>query len=133
MKQVQSFKLRKWNGKRGEIWQYSFAEQLPLTWQKDSLRVNWLQISITEEDSGKQIYKNAFITSLEVTAENVEGLVMDGRSRWKIENENNNVLKNHGYHLEHNFGHGNQFLSSTLPTLNLLAFLFHFNIRDNRR
>jgi hypothetical protein len=28
------------------------------------------------------------------------------RARWKIENEHNNVLKNHGYHFEHNFGHG---------------------------
>ena len=52
-------------------------------------------------------------------------MVDAGRSRWRIENENNNVLKNHGYHLEHNFGHGQQYLSSFLLTLNLLAFLFH--------
>jgi len=38
---------------------------------------------------------------------------------------NNNVLKNRGYHLEHNFGHGKKHLSSFLLTLNLLAFLFH--------
>ena len=44
---------------------------------------------------------------------------------WKVENENNNVLKTKGYHLEHNFGHGQQFLSATLLTLNLLAFLAH--------
>ena len=48
-----------------------------------------------------------------------------GRARWKVENENNNVLKNHGYHLEHNFGHGKQHLSTLLFTLNLLAFLIH--------
>lgn len=48
-----------------------------------------------------------------------------GRARWKIENENNNVLKTKGYHLEHNFGHGKQHLSSVLPTLNLLAFALH--------
>ena len=30
-----------------------------------------------------------------------------------------------GYHLEHNFGHGQQYLAMTLITLNLLAFLFH--------
>ena len=28
------------------------------------------------------------------------------RTRWKIENETFNVLKQHGYHLEHSFGHG---------------------------
>ena len=52
-------------------------------------------------------------------------LAQAGRARWKIENENNNVLKNHGYHLEHNFGHGKQHLSNVLFTLNLLAFLIH--------
>jgi hypothetical protein len=34
-------------------------------------------------------------------------------------------LKTKGYHLEHNYGHGSQFLSTTLLTLNLLAFLAH--------
>jgi hypothetical protein len=34
-------------------------------------------------------------------------------------------LKKRGYHLEHNFGHGQRFLSQILLTLNLLAFLFH--------
>ena len=48
-----------------------------------------------------------------------------GRSRWKTENENHNILKTRGYHLEHNFGHGKQHLASFLLTLNLLAFLFH--------
>ncbi|MCK6628629.1 MAG: ISNCY family transposase, partial [Anaerolineae bacterium] len=52
-------------------------------------------------------------------------VVKAGRTRWKSENENNNVLKTKGYHLEHNFGHGKQYLASFLLTLNLLAFLFH--------
>ena len=50
---------------------------------------------------------------------------MQARTRWKIENENNNTLKNQGYHFAHNFGHGGQFLSMVLLTLNLLAFLYH--------
>ena len=29
------------------------------------------------------------------------------------------------YHLEHNFGHGKQHLSSLLAAMNILAFLFH--------
>ena len=40
------------------------------------------------------------------TCKNVAYLTSCGRSRWKIENEYNNVLKNHGYNLEHNLGHG---------------------------
>ena len=38
---------------------------------------------------------------------------------------NSNVLKTKGDHLEHNFGHGKQYLSAFLLSLNLLAFLFH--------
>ena len=48
-----------------------------------------------------------------------------GRAGWKIENENNNVLKNRGYHLEHNFGHGKKHLASLLMTMKLLAFGLH--------
>jgi hypothetical protein len=51
--------------------------------------------------------------------------VAAGRARWKIENESNNVLKNRGDHLEHNFGHGKKHLSSLLATMNLLAFGLH--------
>jgi hypothetical protein len=52
-------------------------------------------------------------------------VVEAGRARWKVENENNNTLKHHGYHLTHNFGHGRQHLSNLLVSLNLLAFLLH--------
>jgi hypothetical protein len=51
--------------------------------------------------------------------------VRPAHARWKIENESFNVLKNHGYHLEHNFGHGKQHLAQQLVLLNLLAFAFH--------
>lgn len=52
-------------------------------------------------------------------------VVQAGRARWKIENENNTVLKTKGYHLEHNFGHGKQYLAAFMLSLNLLAFLVH--------
>jgi hypothetical protein len=48
-----------------------------------------------------------------------------GRARWKIENETFNTLKNHGYHLEHNFGHGKENLSNLFAAMNLLAFNCH--------
>ena len=44
---------------------------------------------------------------------------------WVIENGNNNVLKTKGYHLEHNFGHGDQNLSTMLAAMNILPFLLH--------
>lgn len=46
-----------------------------------------------------------------------------GRSRWKVENETFNTLKNQGYHFEHNFGHGKKNLSTVFVTLMMLAFL----------
>ncbi len=52
-------------------------------------------------------------------------MVAAGQTRCKIENENNNTLKTKGYHLEHNFGPGQQHLASALATLSILALLFH--------
>jgi hypothetical protein len=92
---------------------------------QEALQVNWCELTITREDTGEQLYKNAFCTDFPVLETTVEAIVRDGRARWKVENENNNVLKTKGYHLEHNFGHGSQYLSFLLLTLNLLAFLFH--------
>jgi len=117
--------VRRWVGKYAEISTYCYANKLPLTGEADALVVNWCEVTITREDTGEQLYKNAFATDFEVTDTTVEAIVRDGRARWKVENENNNVLKTKGYHIEHNFGHGSQHLASLLLSLNLLAFLFH--------
>jgi len=45
-----------------------------------------------------------------------------GRSRWKIENETFNTLKNQGYNFDHNFGHGYNGLSNVFAGLMILAF-----------
>ena len=75
--------------------------------------------------AGKQLYHNAWFTDLDVTAENVAEIVGIGRSRWKIEHEQCNVQKNHGYALTHNYGHGQQTVSMVFYLLNLLAFMAH--------
>jgi hypothetical protein len=46
-----------------------------------------------------------------------------GRARWKIENETFNTLKTQGYELEHNYGHGQQYLATVFATLTWLSFL----------
>jgi hypothetical protein len=97
---------------------------VPLTDSDDALKVNWCELTITDAQGVVQ-YRNSFITDWKISAGNVAGLVAAGRARWKIENENNNVLKTKGYHLEHNFGHGKQQLASLLITMNLLAFGLH--------
>src|ERR1035441_7372639 len=50
----------------------------------------------------------------------------DGRSILRrAQDESFNVLKNHGYELAHNFGHGKQFPAINLAAFNLLAFAWH--------
>ena len=112
------------NGRKTEIHTYRYANSLPLRDTDDALMVNWCELTIRDED-GKILYRNAFITDHTITARNVTSVVRSGRTRWKIENENNNTLKTKGYHLEHNYGHGSDHLSTMLVTLNILAFLIH--------
>ena len=97
---------------------------MPLRDGKDALAVQWLEVTIANS-AGKTTYRNAFVTSLGITADNVAELAACARARWKIENESFNVLKNNGYNLAHNFGHGKQHLAATFAALNLLAFAFH--------
>ncbi|EQD24487.1 MAG: hypothetical protein D084_Lepto4C00429G0002 [Leptospirillum sp. Group IV 'UBA BS'] len=103
---------------------YRFMNGVPLKDGDGALRVNWFEITVTS-DSGTVLFKNAWVTSHPITKNNLPSLADAARSRWKIENQNNNVLKTKGYNLEHNFGHGRQFLSNTLATLNILSFLLH--------
>ncbi|MCI0550839.1 MAG: hypothetical protein L0287_07785 [Anaerolineae bacterium] len=103
--------------------EYRIARQVPLS-QSGKVMVNFVEVW-ERNRQGKQVYHNSFVTDFAVTRENVAVIVGVGRSRWKIENEHFNVHKNHGYQLEHNFGHGNQTLSMIFYLLNLLAFLTH--------
>ena len=121
---VNTHRSKRWTGKRHEIDTYRWVNDVPLRDGDKSLWVNWCELTTTDT-AGNVLYKNAFITNHSIQSDNVTALVAAGRARWKVENENNNVLKTKGYHLEHNFGHGQQHLSSLLLTLNLLAFLYH--------
>ena len=75
--------------------------------------MNWCELTTTTLD-GQGVYHTAFATSHAVEQVNVVEVIAAGRSRWKIENENNNTLKTKGYHFEHNDGHGQPSLSSLL-------------------
>jgi hypothetical protein len=108
-----------------EVLLYRFLNNVLLQDGKQTLSVNWVKITVANAKTGEQLYYNTFITNHRLSADNVAQVAQAGRGRWKSENENNNVLKTKGYHLEHNFGHGKQYLSATMLSLNLLAFLFH--------
>jgi hypothetical protein len=122
---IATFSHRHWNGQHAETWTYRFLNQVPLRGGDDALSVNWCDLQVTHEETGEILYRNEWVTSLLLEEENTPEVVACGRARWKSENENNNVLKHHGYHIDHNFGHGQEYLSTTLLTLNLLAFLLH--------
>jgi hypothetical protein len=117
--------VRKWNGRYHERWVYRWAGHLPLRGNLNTLMVNWCELTVTNETTGKQLYHNAWATDHTLDEQRVVEVVANGRSRWKVENEGFNVLKNQGYHCEHTYGHGQQHLSTVLLTLLLLAFLFH--------
>lgn len=119
-----SLKLRVKVGSQWHTHTCRWAQQVPLAEGAGALKVNWCELTVTDPEQ-KVLYHNAWITDWPITAENVAALVAAGRARWKIENENNNTLKTKGYHLEHNFGHGQQHLAALLAAMNLLAFLFH--------
>jgi hypothetical protein len=124
---ISTFKVQRTEGKRKEkiiTDTYRFINNVPIRGSVNALIVNWCEL-ITTNENGEIIFINTYITDHEITLSNVVNIVTSGRARWKIENENNNTLKNHGYNLKHSFGHGKKYLSQQLLTLNLLAFLFH--------
>lgn len=115
---------KRWTGKVEETYTYRYLNGVPLRDSDDALLVNWCELTVSRPD-GKVTYKNSFATNHTLTNGNVAEVILAGRTRWKVENENNNTLKTKGYNLEHNFGHGKQHLSSLLAALNILSLLFH--------
>lgn len=114
----------KGTGSQRREYSYSWLRGLPIRDGKDAVVVNWINVKISLP-GGRTTYNASFITDLHPDAGNIVELAACARARWKIENETFNVLKNKGYHLEHNFGHGKQTLSSVLVALNLIAFSLH--------
>jgi hypothetical protein len=131
---VQTIEQPQRNGKTDEIWQLRYLNDVPLRSETPTLGVNWCELTVTRKSDGKVLYFNSWITNHRLTDQRVSEVAAAGRCRWKTENENHNVLKTKGYHLEHNFGHGKAHLSAFLLTLNLLAFLFHtvLHLADER-
>ena len=120
---------------KGRILMYEWINDVPLNGRSDTIKTNFFQYKIITTDKNgieKIDYKNSWITDLEISRENIVTLVRGGRCRWKIENECFNTLKNQGYHIEHNYGHGEKNLCFNFFILTLLAFFFHqiFELTD---
>jgi hypothetical protein len=99
---------------------FRFVNGVPLNKTHPDILVNFLEYWEIEGDSELLF---TWITDLYLSRDTVYPIMRGGRARWKIENETFNTLKNHGYHLEHNYGHGKQHLATVFAFLMMLAFL----------
>jgi hypothetical protein len=105
----------------GVLRHYRYHHAMPLNESNQDVLVNVLEYWELHPDGKVQYF--SWITDFTLTPDNVYAVMRGGRARWKIENETFNTLKNQGYHLEHNYGHGEQNLSVVLALLMMLAFL----------
>ena len=100
--------------------QFEWANNLPLNGSWANLRLNMLKYR--QIDPKGESLTFSWVTDRPLRANTVERVMRCGRSRWKIENETFNTLKNQGYNFAHNYGHGKDQLSTVLAYLMLLAF-----------
>ena len=105
----------------GSIHEFKYYQDVPLNDANHDYRVNVLEY--TETTSKGKVQRFSWVTKLDISSENVYEIMRAGRSRWRIENETFNTLKNQGYNFEHNYGHGYKNLCSVMTMLLLLAFL----------
>jgi hypothetical protein len=122
---LETREVREWNGRAHVRHRYSWVNGIENRAEGEKLLVNYLRYELYNEQKGAVTYRNSWITNHALDTETVRNITDCARARWKIENEHNNVLKHHGYNLEHNFGHGKEHANELFCLLNLLAFLFH--------
>ncbi|MFQ5453407.1 MAG: hypothetical protein ACE5D6_04390, partial [Candidatus Zixiibacteriota bacterium] len=116
---------------KGMIHHYRWKNDVPLHGEADAISVNYFEYTKTNA-KGRVIYRNSWVSDMKLSAQNIVKMTLAGRCRWKIENECFNTLKNQGYYIEHNYGHGKKYLSYNMYLLTLLAFYFHqiFELTD---
>lgn len=100
---------------------YAWTCDLCLCESATDVKVNYLLYEQT--DKRGTVTRWTWITNLPLGKRQVEKVMRAGRGRWKIENETFNTLKTQGYHFEHNYGHGERHLATTLVMLMLVAFV----------
>lgn len=101
--------------------EFRYYDNVPLNDTNHDYRVNVLEYWETKKSGKRQYF--SWVTKLCISEKNVYQIMRSGRSRWRIENETFNTLKNQGYNFEHNYGHGYKNLCSVMTMLMMLAFL----------
>jgi hypothetical protein len=100
---------------------YLFTNGLSLNEANQDVKVNFLKYIEFHPDGEEHEW--TWVVEMKLTKANVSWVMRGGRTRWRIENETYNTLKNQGYHFEHNYGHGYQHLTEVFALLMMLAFL----------
>ena len=94
---------------------FRYLNGAPLNESNFELEVNFLEYWQHTPDG--KVTHFCWVTDFTIDDSNLMTLMRGARARWKVENETFNTLKNQGYHFEHNFGHGNNHLTSFQPEL----------------
>jgi hypothetical protein len=111
-------------GEDGVLRYFQLAYNVPLNESNTDVRVDFLDMREPTGEDGKWRHFTFILEPLlGLCRPQAELWMQGGRARWKVENETFNTLKNQGYHLAHNFGHGYRNLSVVLVMLMMLAFL----------
>jgi len=111
----------------GIHYRFRFVNDVPLNASNAEFQVNFLEVHETRPGTRKhpepKTTRFSWVTDLSLDETNLMKIMRAGRSRWRIENETINTLKNQGYHFEHNYGHGYKHLSTVFSCLMMLVFL----------
>ena len=99
-----------------------YVENLSLNKSNAEVRVNFLQHLEFDGEDGEVTKCFNWVTDIDLSEKCLEQYQRAGRCRWRVENETFNTLKNQGYNLEHNYGHGKENLTTVLALLMFLAF-----------
>lgn len=100
--------------------EFEYVNKVLLCNSAPDIRVNFIQYRQTDKKGNTTTF--TWITNIVLAANKLFDIMQAARARWKIENETFNTLKNLGYKFEHNYGHGNDHLSTMFAYLMLYAF-----------
>lgn len=100
--------------------EFGYINGLELNQSSPGTKVNMLYYEWTNKNGEVKIF--SWITNIKLSKNNVFNVMKMARSRWKIENETFNTLKNQGYNFSHNFGHGEKELCTVFAYLMMMAF-----------
>jgi hypothetical protein len=103
-----------------ESYRAGYINKVELNASSTETSVNMLYV-VHKNSKGKETVFS-YVTDIALSKRSVEKVLGIGRSRWKIENETFNTLKNQGYQFKHNFGHGHQHLCTVMAYLMMMAF-----------